>query len=106
MSISDKHITKYMTGRWLLLLLLTTQCLAIVADDKPKSKKYEYVMTINHSEVAVVDSNAGSPVTRTIIRSAFCMILLVSGLSLGLRISCMPKINSDMIQGIHRKPIS
>ena len=57
MSILDKHITKYMTGRWLLLLLLTTQCLAIVADDKPKSKKYEYVMTINHSEVAVVDSN-------------------------------------------------
>ena len=57
MNILDKHITKYMTGRWLLLLLLTTQCLAIVADDKPKSKKYEYVMTINHSEVAVVDSN-------------------------------------------------
>ena len=58
MSISDKHITKYLMGRWLLLLLLMVQLPTIAAVSEYKtSKKYDYVMTINHSALAVVDSN-------------------------------------------------
>ena len=57
MCISDKHITKYLTGRWLLLLFLMTQLPAIAAVNEQKIKKYDYVMTINHSALAVVDSN-------------------------------------------------
>ena len=45
MSISDKNITKYLMGRWLLLLLLMVQLPTIAAVSEYKtSKKYDYVI--------------------------------------------------------------
>ena len=53
MITSNKLTTKYLTGKWLLLLTLV--CLPAFAS--AAEKKYDYIMNINRSEVAVVDSN-------------------------------------------------
>jgi len=54
MSISNKHINKYLTGKVLLLLLILA-CLP--TSSSANEKKYDYIMTINRAELAVVDSN-------------------------------------------------
>lgn len=57
MSISDKYITRYQPRTWFSLLLIIVCLPAFAAVSQNRGRKYDYVMNINHSALAVVDSN-------------------------------------------------
>ena len=54
MSISNIHIIKYQTCKWLFFMLLLASLPTLASAIE---RKYDYIMTINRSELAVVDSN-------------------------------------------------
>ena len=57
MNISDKYITSYQARTWFSLLLIVVCLPAFAALSQSRGRKYDYVMNINHSALAVVDSN-------------------------------------------------
>ena len=68
MSIFHHHTARVLTGKWLLFLLLLSHLpvVASVCDDKDSA--YEYVMTINRSALAVVDSSVVASLQITAIQ--------------------------------------